>query len=364
VVWLAIGWRGSAALGLVTFGPVSATSLGRRWDEWDGLDGFETSKWSIIVDVTGDAGCEQHTSNESFEATSSCPRCGRVQALDPRRANADGMVVCECGHRAFAGYIAEAVTIEARLMWLKERIGASDPAPDRDIAMRYQIWPAPNAVTPAPRRELSAMTTQTLLLSLGAGLLIVAATVFTAVNWQRLGAAAQIGLLAGLTVGLAAASIRLRARLAATAEALAVVAYGLGAIDIVGAPGFGLVSESWVDRDHPYLPIAFAVFALLVLIAARRWRLQSWMWLGCLTVAVTAILTTRLTAHAFDGTRSGWAVAFGITSVVGVALVGLDRRRPTDTPSTSPVSLPSLLPGRPLGSRRSTIKGFPALLLQ
>ena len=36
-----------------------------------------------------------------------CPRC-RTEVLDPTQYDSTGMITCRCGHRAYAGYVAEA----------------------------------------------------------------------------------------------------------------------------------------------------------------------------------------------------------------------------------------------------------------
>ncbi len=281
----------------------------------DPVDADDPRKCCNVVDVD----------NESAPGQSlACPRCGAPFRLDPSEFDADGNVTCVCGHRAYAGYIAEASANKARLDWLTARIEASDPAPNPELARQYGVWPAPIAQpTPARRRS---MTTQNLLLSLGAALLVVAGTVFAAVNWRRLGAIGQVVLLGGATIGLAALAVKLRARLGATAEAVAVVAFGLAVVDVVGAPALSLVPERWLDADQFYLPVAFAALSLLALIGARRFALRAWTWLGWMSVVVTAIMLTRVVGERAGDSPTTWAAAFGLTAVTGVALLSEAER--------------------------------------
>lgn len=106
---------------------------------------------------------------------------------------------------------------------------ALDWAPGVAPVHRPTPWPAPPATRPARR----PVRVQHILLGLGAFCLVVAAVVFAAVTWSRLGAVAKGGILLGATAVLAsAASACLRRNLAATAEALGVVAVGLALVDI------------------------------------------------------------------------------------------------------------------------------------
>ncbi|HEX2575467.1 MAG TPA: DUF2157 domain-containing protein, partial [Aquihabitans sp.] len=76
------------------------------------------------------------------------------------------------------------------------------------------------------------LSVQNLLLASGTGLVAVAAIVFTAVNWGRMGAAAQGGLLLALTLSAAAATLAAaRRRMPATAEAVGLVALLLALAD-------------------------------------------------------------------------------------------------------------------------------------
>ena len=207
-----------------------------------------------------------------------CPRCATAD-LDPTAHDEAGMVTCQCGHRAYAGYIAEADSLAARSAWLADRVAAGDPEPAPEVQRAYAIWSPPGVVAPGtgpsglvppgtipppghvalpapvPRGAPSA---QTLLLGIGALLLVIAGAVFAAVVWDRLGAFGQVALMLGATAGVGALAIRLRRRLEGTAEALAVVAAGLAAVDLMAAPMLGLLPERWVTDPTLYPAVAFA----------------------------------------------------------------------------------------------------------
>ena len=177
-----------------------------------------------------------------------CPRC-MTEELDPAHDDA-GMVTCRCGHRAYAGYVAEADSLAARPPGSPTG-GCRDPARSRDPARLRDLEPTRGGPpTGGPRRPASrplpqppptrgAPSAQTLLLGVGALLLVIAGAVFAAVVWDRLGSDRP---------GCADADRHRRrggpgdppARPAAgTAEALAVVAAGLAVVDLMAAPRSG-----------------------------------------------------------------------------------------------------------------------------
>jgi hypothetical protein len=100
---------------------------------------------------------------------------------------------------------------------------------------------APPARTPVrPRASLSAASVPKILLTLGAGCLLVAALVFLAVTWSVLGVGGRTAVLVGFTgVTAALTAWMARRRLRAAAESLALVAYGLLSLDVVGADNAG-----------------------------------------------------------------------------------------------------------------------------
>jgi len=101
---------------------------------------------------------------------------------------------------------------------------------------------------------------QNLLLGLGGLLLAIAALVFTAVTYDRLGAGGRAAVLVVLTLVAGAAAPQARARgLGATAETLGAVTLVLAALDAYGLRKLGLASDS----D----PLVFAAVSSGVLVA-------------------------------------------------------------------------------------------------
>ena len=97
--------------------------------------------------------------------------------------------------------------------------------------------PAPPAPAPAkPRPEWSRRRVQNLLLALGVGLLAVAAIIFLAVSWDRLGVGGRSAVMAGVTALAGFAATRTHRRgLGSTAEWLSLLTVGLAILDCAGA---------------------------------------------------------------------------------------------------------------------------------
>jgi hypothetical protein len=259
-----------------------------------------------------------------------CPRCMAAD-LDPTAHDGAGMVTCRCGHRAYAGYVAEADSLAARTSWLSDRVAAEDAAPPVEIQHAYAVWSPPGVGAPAspggagplsppppPRR--GAPSAQTLLLGVGALLLVIAGAVFAAVVWDRLGAVGQVALMLTATAGVGALAIRLRARLEGTAEALAVVAAGLAAVDLIAAPMLGLLPEHWVTDPTLYPAIVVAALGAALLLLHRRFALRAWSWLGWAALLAASAFVVAAVASATDS--AAWtAAALTVPALASLAML-------------------------------------------
>ncbi|MCU0300248.1 MAG: hypothetical protein MUF35_01430 [Candidatus Nanopelagicales bacterium] len=252
-----------------------------------------------------------------------CPRCGTE--LDPTIHDDAGMTSCSCGLRAYAGFLAEAESLDARRAWLADRIAAGDPPPRGRLAAQYRVWPPPIAGAAHGRaghvpRATGAPSAQTILLGVGALLLVIAGAVFAAVVWDRLGAVGQVALMLTATVGVGALAIRLRTGLRATAEALAVVAAGLAAVDLLAAPALGLVPERWLTDPTLYPALAVAALGLALLLLHARFGLRAWSWLGWLALPVAAGCVVPAVDRATD-TPAWPAASLAVPALASVAIL-------------------------------------------
>ena len=195
---------------------------------------------------------------------------------------------------------------------------------------RASVSPTPPALPVRPAPEWTRRKVQNLLLSLGVGLLAVAAVIFLVVSWSVLGIGGRAAVMAGCTV-LAGGGAALASRrgLGSTAEAVSLLAVGLGLLDGVGARAAGLAGLDDVER-LVYWAGALVVIAALsaataVVVPTRSLRIAAAV-LGQLPVPL-------LTAHVADGSSHPAAVTAAGLSLWAVASVVLAA-------------------GWPLGSRR------------
>jgi hypothetical protein len=178
---------------------------------------------------------------------------------------------------------------------------------------------------------------QTLLLGLGALLLVVAATVFAAVVWDRLGALGQVALMATATLLVAWLAVRLRHRLHGTAEALAVVAAGLLVVDLAAAPLLGLLPEEWMEQPGPYPAAALGLVGALLLALSRRFGLVAWEWLGWLALPAAGALLAMAWADQHADDRTWTAAGIAIPAVISIGLLAGSRFRWRDWGSAAPM---------------------------
>ncbi len=160
-----------------------------------------------------------------------------------------------------------------------DRLRGADSRPTRAPGPVASPAAPPAAPPTAPPTTGGGVRLQHLLLGLGAFCLVVAAVVFAAVTWHRLGAVAQGAILLGFTglAGGAAAFCRSR-DLRSTAEAIALVAVALALAD-VHAERVGLLG----DAD------ASVVWSAgLALVAAATWAFSRVVPLGVARLAALA----------------------------------------------------------------------------
>ena len=233
-----------------------------------------------------------------------CPVCGTGQYSLEDVDRTTGVVTCECGHSANAQFVAEAGYLEARLEWVRDRIRAGD----------VPAQPAPVAVS-------SPLSAQTILLSVGALLLVIAASVFTAVAWPRLGPAAQLAMVVVVTLVVAVLAVLLRDRLHGTAEALAALAFGLAVVDLAALPALGVGPEGWQDLDSPYWLVGAGVLALAGVLGSRATGLRAWSWLGWAAAAMAVGFVTGLLVGLDEVETEQLVLAVGVLSVAGALLL-------------------------------------------
>ncbi len=213
----------------------------------------------------------------SFPAPSRhrCPDCGG--SLSGPRCTGCGLALT--GDDAHAIWRIDQglyqLTAQRRLVLarLRERSGPPTAEGARGAAPGGSLPPPPPppfSPAPWPSTVPAGVAVPTLLLSLGTALIVVAAIVFAAVTWSRLGATVQGLALLALTAGAVLGTRALRRRgLTATAEAVSVVAVALLPVDVHAlrevAQVFGLSSGPGGDA------LVYWCLAIWVVAGASWW---------------------------------------------------------------------------------------------
>jgi len=179
------------------------------------------------------------------------------------------------------------------------------------------LTPMPLA-RPAP--EWTRRKVQNLLLSLGVGLLAVAAVIFLVVSWSVLGIGGRAAVMAGCTaLAGGGAALASRRGLGSTAEAVSLLTVALGLLDAVGARGAGLAGLDEVD-GLAYWAGAFAILTVLaaataVVVPTRSLRIAA--------AVVAQLPVPLLTAHLADCSGHPAAVTAAGFTLAATAAVGV-----------------------------------------
>jgi hypothetical protein len=184
--------------------------------------------------------------------------------------------------------------------------------------------PPPTAAAPVRQQpEWSRRRVQNVLLALGVGLLAVAAIIFLAVSWDRLGVGGRSVVMAGVTALAGLAAVRTHRRgLVSTAEWLSLLTVMLAVLDCFGARSADLAGLGSTSAAA-YWAGALAVVALLAgLLAAvlptRSLRLAAAV-LGLLPVP---LLSVHLSSG-IDPELALFAVGMTAQTVAALALVAV-----------------------------------------
>ncbi len=171
---------------------------------------------------------------------SRCPDCGSTLPPSRDRCQRCGLVLTgPAAARLWQVSVQAAELLETRRQLIETLRHQAAPAPTPAPAGAPAPAGRPTAPPPAaavPRPEWSKRRVQNLLLALGVGLLGVAAVIFVAVSWERLGVGGRSAVMAGVTALAGVAAYRANRRgLLSTAEWLSVLTVGLALLDCAGA---------------------------------------------------------------------------------------------------------------------------------
>lgn len=246
-----------------------------------------------------------------------CPDC---------RAAIDGGARCaRCGLLLRGAAAGQLFSTLQRADQLLATLRTASTAPAPSPAPIPAPIPAPATPAPRPARparvQLSSASVPAILLTVGAGCLLVASSVFLVVAWSVLGVGGRTAVLVLLTVvaGLVTRAA-VRRGLRAAAESFALVGFGLLALDLTGAAHAGwfgeLSTEGLLDLVGGALLIAGTAGAVL----SRRPALagQGDRLVGRL-VAAEAVAAVGVGLAAVATSTGGLGVAPGLVVATGLA---------------------------------------------
>lgn len=235
---------------------------------------------------------------------STCPACGAPLGPGDARCPA-------CGLLLVGPAAAELGRVDAELRRLGAHRGVLlDRLRQDSVGGRTAPPPGPAAPLALPDDRRGTWSTQPVLLGLGVLLLVAAGSIFVAVSWRTLSVAGQVAVV--VVTALAAASVSRfleTRRLAASAEAVAVLAAGLLAAGLVASRTLGLAGLDEVDR-LTYAAGATALLAGLCVLAGLRSASRAW---GVLAVAA-AVAAVGSGLRAAD---PGWFAYAAVLPIAG-----------------------------------------------
>jgi hypothetical protein len=243
----------------------------------------------------------------------SCPVCGRWLYAEQTAEQ----VECRCGLVTSGDLVREAAYLQAgipkwnrRLVEVHGLIAGAEAAPS-DAGATPQRTPA------GPPSQLGA---HTVLLGLGAILVIAGVVALAAFLWESLGPGGQVGLLGGLVVVSGAVAVYVARRMPATGMALSLVALGCWfTFTILGAY---TVDAAFASLGKPEFTVMFAATAVVGLLAGRLWRMPAWSVVGAVAIPLAlASAMALVAAHSDEAAASALsAAALGLLGILGITL--------------------------------------------
>ena len=228
-----------------------------------------------------------------------------------------------CGLSSTGPAAVELREVDRQLSALRERRGfllTELREASRAVVGRPPVLPLPVVGTgPRGRRGRPA---QQVLLSVGALLVVLAASVFLAVDWDVIGVGGQVGVMAMVTVVAGGSSVVLARRgLRASAEAVALIAVALALLDAAAARWLDLAGLSGVD-PWGYAAWVSAGLALLLLVVSPPVLRQT-----AVTYRLVAVLAAAAAPLLGLVAAQTWGLVAVVVSAVVAALAGAGSRR-------------------------------------
>jgi hypothetical protein len=213
---------------------------------------------------------------------------------------------------------------------------ATSYEPAQTAAYEPKFQPAPVAVQevlPQRERNLPTLSTSQWLLTVMAGLIGIALTIFFSVTWNDLPALAKIGVVGALTVGFSFGAMKAKKYFVALANVLAIIASVTTFIGLQSLSRYGILPQAWSDSQYtPYVSIMLAIVTAGSLFMGRRFKIWGWLIIAPVGTAVSAILFTYyfMGQALTDGyNHAGYQIAVLSAAILGVVAVARFTRLET-----------------------------------
>ena len=245
-----------------------------------------------------------------------CPSCST-----PLRQEAAGCVMCGLSLTGPAAAELWEVDQQLSTLWQRRGLLLTQLRTASGAAVGLSRVPASTSSGTGPR-GVRGWPAQQVLLSVGALLVVIAASVFLAVAWDVIGVSGQVGVMAVVTLVAGGSSVVLARRgLRASAEAVAVLAVALALVDAAAARWLDLGGLRGVD-GWSYAAWVSAGLALVLVAVSAPVLKQTAVTYRLLAVlaAAAAPLLGLVAVHA-------WGVAAIVVPAVVAALAGVGSRR-------------------------------------
>ncbi len=267
-------------------------------------------------------------STEQFLADATrCPSCSAVLPAERNACRHCGLRLAgPLAGRLWQVSVQAAELLETRRLIIEQL--RREPAAAPAAAVVPSVDPASVGAPPPPaaapvrqQPEWSKRRVQNVLLALGVGLLAVAAIIFLAVSWGRLGVGGRSAVMAGVTALAGLAAVRTHRRgLVSTAEWLSLLTVALAVLDCFGARAAdlaGLGSTSAAAYWSGALALVAVLAGLLAMVLPTRSLRLAAAVLGLLPVP---LLSVHLSSG-IDPQLALFAVGMTAQTVAALALV-------------------------------------------
>jgi|GEM_PF-3863520 len=192
--------------------------------------------------------------------------------------------------------------------------------------------PAPHPAQPgATPRPASSWSVGTVLLTLGAFGLVVAALIFVSRSWDTLGLPGKAAIMLAATVGAAAAALWVTRRpLRASAEALWAVFLALVATDLFAARGEGMLGLDGVSWPWTAVGVGLILTAVsAVVLTTSRGPVGHELWVPGIGALIGLTIASAGASGVWDDGTVFWHLFVGlvVAGVLGLSLRVTDSRR-------------------------------------